>query len=131
MQSKKLPLDKVVTTEANVKLSSLLDEKCDRPTSSRTCKLWIQYFYLVYVLRLFIEAERTCNCNLHLDFVRKMLRLFHVVGHISYSRYAHLYIQQMENFPDEQSAEEFKKFTKKGHYLPDRKRPLKLTFLFW
>lgn len=125
MQSKNLTPGQAATADAAVKLGKLLDDKCNDLSSSRTCKLWIQYFHLVSVLRLFIKAERTGNWNLHLHCVKKMLPLFHAAGHMSYARYAHLYIQQMENLHTKLPAEEFKKFTEQGFFT------IRRTEKFW
>ena len=92
---------------------------------SRTSQLWIQYFNLVSLLHLFIKAERTGNWNLHLHCIKNMLPFFHAAGHMAYARYAHLYVQQMENLHNVLPVEEFKKFNEQGFFTVRR------TEKFW
>ena len=63
--------------------------------------LWLQYLEYVDTLKLFIQAERTGNWNLHLIAVEKMLNLFAATGHINYAKSARLYLQQMQQLPTE------------------------------
>ncbi len=44
----------------------------------KTATLWIQYFYLVLILRQFIYAERMGNWYLHLECVEKMIPLLDI-----------------------------------------------------
>ena len=66
---------------------------------SRTAKLWLKYIEYVEVLKLFIQAERTGNWNLHLIAVEQMLNLFAATAHINYSRSFRLYLQLMWELP--------------------------------
>lgn len=63
--------------------------------------MWLQYLEYVDTLKLFIQAERTGNWNLHLIAVEKMLNLFAATGHINYAKSARLYLQQMQQLPTE------------------------------
>ena len=64
--------------------------------NSRTAKLWLQYMDYVSILKLFIQAERTGNWELHLSAVSKLLNLFAGTGHNMYTKCARLYLQQMK-----------------------------------
>ena len=75
--------------------------------SSRTAKLWVQYFNQVQLMRLFIRAERTGDWQLHLHCVRQMLPHFHASAHLPYAKSAHLYLQQMMSLEHRMSPEEY------------------------
>ena len=66
---------------------------------SRTAKLWLQYIEYVEILKLLILAERTCNWNLHLLAVGKMMNLFAAAGHINYAKTSRLYLQLVRELP--------------------------------
>lgn len=52
----------------------------------------------VYVLKVFIIAERTGNWLLHLFAVKCMLNLFAATGHNHYTKCARLYLQLMSDW---------------------------------
>ena len=76
-----------------VKYKALLAEK------SPTAKLWLQYIEYIETLKLFIQAERTGDWNLHLVSVSKMINLFAATGHINYAKSSRLYLQLMYELP--------------------------------
>ena len=83
-------------------LYELEQEICqDMKDKSRTNKLWIQYFELVQIMRLFVRAERAGDWYLHLYAVKQMLPYLHAAGHLAYAKSAHLYVQQMEELTPE------------------------------
>jgi len=49
----------------------------DAAEGNHTSKLFVLYFQLLEIMRLFIRAERTGDWNLHLHFIREMLPYFH------------------------------------------------------
>ena len=51
-------------------------------------------------MRLFVRSERTGDWLLHLYAVKQMLPYLHVTGHLHYAKFAHLYVQQMEELPE-------------------------------
>lgn len=51
-----------------------------------TSKLWIQYFRMSTLIKLFIQAERMGDWKLHLDTVNKVLPFFHSAGHLFYAK---------------------------------------------
>ena len=51
---------------------------------SRTSSLWFQYMRIVDILKLFIQAETTGDCKIHL-VVHEMLPCFAAAGHNLYT----------------------------------------------
>ena len=66
---------------------------------SRKAKLWLMYMDYVHLVKMFIFAERTCDWELHLFVLQKMLNLFAATGHINYAKCARLYLQEMKSLP--------------------------------
>lgn len=93
--------------------------------SGPTAKLWIQYLRMVKLIRLFLRAERTANWELHLYCVAEMIPYLHAAGHFQYAKYAHLYLQQMEELDSKMPPEEFSKLVSDGHYT------IRRTSEFW
>jgi len=63
----------------------------------RTPELWVQYYYMVDVLKIFIRTERLADYNGHLScIVTKMLDTFLAAGHLQYAKGARLYCQLMK-----------------------------------
>lgn len=81
---------------------------------SETAKLWIQYVQMVSLLKMFIEAEKSGNWQLHLDTVQKMLPFFHASGHFLYAKSAHLYLQDMYNLKERMDEAEYEQFVNGG-----------------
>lgn len=79
----------------------ILRHKAFLAEKSRTAKLWLQYIEYIETLKLFIQAERTGNWNLHLLQVEKMLNLLAATGHINYAKSSRLYLQLMRELPTE------------------------------
>lgn len=91
----------------------------------KTATLWIQYFYLVHILRQFIYAERVGNWYLHLECMEKMITFFHSTGHFQYAKSAHLYLQDMYQLEKHMRPEEFQKFCNEGYFT------IKRSSKFW
>ena len=83
---------------------------------SRTAKLWIQYFQMVDLVKLFVRAERTGNWNLHIYTIKQMMPYFHAAGHFPYAKSAHLYVQLMSDLDSKLSPDDFEKFCKLGYF---------------
>jgi hypothetical protein len=75
--------------------------------TSRTAKLWLQYWDMVELIRLYIRAQRTGDWELHLHCVLQMLPYFHAAGHLNYARSAHHYLQEMSNLKNELDPSEY------------------------
>lgn len=91
----------------------------------KTATLWVQYFFLVYLLRSFISAERSGNWYAHLECVEKMIPFFHSSGHFQYAKAAHLYLQDMYVLKKNMRPGEFKKFCDEGYFT------IKRSSKFW
>ena len=81
-----------------------------------TCKLWVQYFFMVNIVKRFIEAERIGNWQLHLQCVKSMLPFFHASGHHSYAKCSHMYLQDMIALEPTMDIYEYDKFAKCGFF---------------
>lgn len=115
-----------MNTDLVEKFRSFLLHLCQKAKeTSRTGRLWIQYFEQVSTMRMFIRAERTGDWELHLHCIRQMLPYFHAAGHLPYAKSAHLYVQQMEELTSKMPEEEYDQFTKKGFFT------IRRTDKFW
>ena len=64
----------------------------------RTPALWVQYHYMVDVIKIFIRTERLADHNGHLScIVTRMLDTFAAGGHHQYAKGARLYCQLMKH----------------------------------
>jgi len=100
VQAKSLTISDIVESKELLKLERcLLRYKLFLEEHSRTAKLWLQYIEYVETLKLFIQAERTGNWNLHLIAIEQMLNLFAATGHINYAKSSRLYLQLMRALP--------------------------------
>ena len=63
----------------------------------RTPALWVQYHFMVDVIKIFIRTERLTDHNRHLScIVTRMLDTFAAGGHHQYAKGARLYCQLMK-----------------------------------
>ena len=92
-------------------LSTRLSEVC---SSGRTKKLWVQYFKLVAIIRMFIRAERCGDWQLHVHSVWLMIPYLHAAGHLHYARSAQVYLQEMLNLGNSMAPDEYDRFTSRG-----------------
>ncbi|KAI4803698.1 hypothetical protein KUCAC02_025353 [Chaenocephalus aceratus] len=85
----------------------------------RTPALWVQYHYMVDVIKVFIRPERLADHNGHLCcIVSRMLDIFAAAGHHQYAKGARLYCQlmkQLETLPA--YKETFESFTAHGNHV--------------
>ena len=98
-------------------LSTRLTEVC---SSGRTEKLWVQYFKLVAIIRLFIRAERCGDWQLHLYSLWLMIPYLHAAGHHHYARSAQVYLQEMLNLANSMAPGEYDRFTSRGFFTVRR-----------
>ncbi|KAL4105063.1 hypothetical protein QTP88_020338 [Uroleucon formosanum] len=75
-----------------------------------TAKLWVQYFYMVSIVKDFIRSERLGDWDGHLKALKKMLPFFHASGHFLYAKSAYLYLQDMLKLKNNMDEQAFKKF---------------------
>lgn len=90
-----------------------------------TAKLWIQYFYMVSLMKEYIHAERSGNWESHIDCVKKMTPYFHASGHFPYAKSCQLYVQDMMDLPSKLTPEEYCLFTTEGYFTMRR------SDIFW
>ena len=65
----------------------------------RTPALWVQYHYMVDVIKIFIRSVCLADHNGHLScIVTRMLDTFAAAGHHQYAKGARLYCQLMKQF---------------------------------
>lgn len=76
-----------------------------------TAKLWIRYFCMVSIAKEFLKAERMRDWKAHLNCVKEMLPYFHASGHFPYAKFAHLYLQDMEQLQNLINPEVYEKFS--------------------
>ena len=66
----------------------------------RTIKLWLQYFEMKVILRMFIKVERIGDWNWHLSAVQRVLLYFSAAAHNLYTMCAYIYLQKMQQLPE-------------------------------
>ena len=82
----------------------------------RTPALWVQYHYMVDVIKIFIRTERLADYNGHLScIVSKMLDTFSAAGHHQYAKGARLYCQLMKHSTEYKKT--FESFTAYGNHV--------------
>lgn len=65
---------------------------------SKTCKLWVDCLIKpVFLMMLYVRAEREGNWLLHIEAVKGMLPYFFAAGHHNYARYGLFYLRTTEN----------------------------------
>ena len=85
----------------------------------RTPALWVQYLWMVNVIKIFIKSERLADHDRHLScIVTGMLDIFSAAGHHQYAKCARLYCQlmkQLECLPSYKEA--FESVTTQGNHV--------------
>ena len=70
---------------------------------SKTSKLWVYCFIKpVFLMMLYVRAERESDWPLHLVAVKRMLPYFFASGHVNYARYGLYYLHSMESLQGEE-----------------------------
>ena len=91
----KILRDEHVTSES--KLMEILE---DRAKVSRTAKVWLENLVKpVFIIMMFIRAEREGNWPLHLYATEQMMPYFFASGHVHYARYGLYYLHSMAKLP--------------------------------
>ncbi|KAJ8385110.1 hypothetical protein AAFF_G00192510 [Aldrovandia affinis] len=85
----------------------------------RTPALWVQYHYMVDVIKIFIKTERLSDHDGHLScIVTRMLDIFAAAGHHQYAKGARLYCQLMKQLETSPGYKEtFESFTAHGNHV--------------
>ena len=83
-------------------------------SASKTSKLWVNCFIKpVFIMMMYVRAEREGDWPLHLVAVKQMLPYFFASGHVNYARYGLYYLHSMESL----GHEEISKFMKGEHVM--------------
>lgn len=61
-----------------------------RLNESRTSSLWLSFCEMVAILKIFLLAERTCDCELHLLSIQEILPYLTAAGHNLYTKSAYI-----------------------------------------
>ncbi len=92
-------------------LLARLDHAASR---SNTSKLWVDCFIKpVFIIILYVRAEREGDWPLHLLVVKQILPYFFASAHVNYARYSLYYMRSMESL----GPEELSKFMKGEHVM--------------
>lgn len=67
-------------------------------------------------MKNFIQAERTGDWNLHLQTLQSMLPYFHATGHNNYTKFDHIYLQDMYKIEEKMNVFEHQKFTEEEFF---------------
>ena len=90
----------ILTTDTINDANDLQNVLDDISSRSRTAHLWIDcVIQAVFIMMLYIRAEREADWCLHLTAVREMLPYFFAAGHVNYARYGLYYLRTMEAMP--------------------------------
>ena len=66
-------------------------------SQSKTTQLWVENLVKpIFIMMLFVRAEREADWPLHLWAVKEMLPSFFAAGHCNYARYATYHLLSME-----------------------------------
>jgi hypothetical protein len=81
---------------------SLLVSLESAAAQSKTTKLWVECLIKpVFLMMLYVRAEREAEWPLHLYAVKEMMPYFFAAGHHNYARYGLYYLRSMERLPGE------------------------------
>ena len=95
-------------------MEELLTRLDHAASTSNTSKLWVDCFIKpVFIMMLYVRAEREGDWPLHLVAVKQMLPYFFASSHINYARYGLYYLRSMERL----GQEELSKFMKGEHVM--------------
>ena len=83
-------------------------------SASKTSKLWVDCLIKpVFIMMMYVRAEREGDWPLHLVAVKQMLPYFFAAAHVNYARYGLYYLRSMESL----GPEEISKFMKGQHVM--------------
>ena len=72
----------------------------DVARESRTSKVWVDCLIkAVFLMMVYVRAEREADWPLHILAVKLMLPYFFAAGHVNYARYGLYYLRSMEMLP--------------------------------
>ena len=95
-------------------MEELLTHLDHAASTSNTSKLWVDCFIKpVFIMMLYVRAEREGDWPLHLVAVKQMLPYFSASSHVNCARYGLCYLRSMERL----GQEELSKFMKGEHVM--------------
>ena len=97
-------------------LSKIKDQIRTAEKNGPTATLWIQYFRMISMVKLFIEAERSRNWELHLSTIEQIMPFLHATAHKNYAMSAQIYLQDMRELASKMSRSEYRYFVKDGYF---------------
>ena len=78
-------------------MEELLTRLDHAPSTSNTPKLWVDCFIKpVFIMMLYVRAEREGDWPLHLVAVKQMLPYFFVSSHVNYAPYGLYYLRSIQ-----------------------------------
>ena len=99
-------------------MEELLTRLDHAASASNTSKLWVDCFIRpVFIMMLYVRAEREGDWPLHLVAMKQMLPYFFASGHVNYARYGLYYLRSMESLGQEELSK-FMKGEHVMHYVP-------------
>lgn len=114
-------IDEIQSNESFKRLNELFESHINKiEKRGKTCKLWVQYFRMVSLIKQFLAAERMGDWESHLQCIELMLPFFHAAGHFNYAKSARLYLQDMRGLKEKMDPTEYKKFTEDGSFTSRR-----------
>lgn len=95
-------LRNIINREDVTSMEDLLAHLDNAARKSKTSKLWVDCFIkAVFLMMLYVRAEREGDWPLHLVAVRGMLPYFFASSHVNYARYGLYYLRSMESLQGE------------------------------
>ena len=94
--------DKKMGTQHTAPIVAILEQRFEDTfkqlaEGGRTPALWVQYHYMVDIIKNFIKCEQLADHSGHLScIVTRMLDIFSAAGHHQYAKGARLYCQLMK-----------------------------------
>ena len=97
-----------------ISMDELMEDLETKATSSPTSKLWLENLVKpVFIMMVFVRAEREGEWPLHLWALQQMLPYFFAAGHHQYARYGTYYLYSMEKL----HGDVFEQFMKGEHVM--------------
>lgn len=71
---------------------------------------------MITLVKQFIQAERSGNWNLHLQYIQDMLLYYHESGHFLYAKSFHLYLQDTQELKSKLKNLDYERFVTKEYF---------------
>ncbi|KAE8746843.1 hypothetical protein FOCC_FOCC006402 [Frankliniella occidentalis] len=110
LQSNTIPPEAAAHHPVIAVIREKLKATMSRLSQSRTALLWINYFEMVQIMRLFLRAERCGDWFMSLQSTKQMVPYFLAAGHFNYFKACNTYLQQMRTAQSVMPPDEFSSF---------------------